>query len=112
MLYILIIIISAVAQYFGPWWTMPIVCFLLCFWKSESWKSAFTTASASILTLWVGYAIFTDYTTGGVMSQKITELVFQKIPNKALLFTATGFIGSMVGGFAGLAGYHCRKAIG
>jgi hypothetical protein len=32
-------------------------------------------------------------------------------PYKSLLFTATALIGSIVAGFAGMAGYYCRKAL-
>jgi hypothetical protein len=99
MLYTLILIISAVAQYFGPWWTMPVVCFALCFWKSETAKGAYGVAFAAIATLWLGYALFLDNATKGVITYK------------SLLFTATSLIGSIVAGFAGMAGYYCRKAL-
>jgi hypothetical protein len=111
MLYTLILIISAVAQYFGPWWTMPVVCFALCFWKSDTAKGAYAVAFAAIGTLWVGYALFLDNATKGVITQKITSLFLQNAPYKSLLFTATSLIGSTVAGFAGMAGYYCRKAL-
>ncbi len=110
MLYILILIVSAVAQYFGPWWAMPIVCFLLCAWKADSAKTAFVIAFAAISTLWVGYAVFIDNATGGVMTQKMTALFFKGMPYNALLFTATALIGGLVAGFAGIAGQLCRAA--
>lgn len=111
MLYILILIISAVAQYFGPWWTMPIVCFGLCFWKSETPKGAYGVAFAAIITLWLGYALFLDITTKGVITQKITNLFIEKAPYKSLLFIVTTLIGGIVAGFAGMAGYYCKKAL-
>jgi hypothetical protein len=110
MLYILILIIGAVAQYFGPWWLMPIVCFLLCAWKSETAKGAFGVAFAAIATLWVGYSLFIDNATGGVMTQRMAALFFQKAPYSALLFVATSVVGGTVAGFAGMAGQLCRAA--
>ena len=111
MLYILIIAISAVAQYFGPWWTMAVVSFLLCFWKSETAKGAYGVAFAAISSLWLGYALFLDNVTAGVMTSKITNLFMSGAPFNALLFTATSVIGGTVAGFAGMAGFYCRQAI-
>jgi hypothetical protein len=108
MLYTLILIISAIAQYFGPWWVMPIVCFVLCFWKSETPKGAYGVAFAAISTLWLGYAIFQDNVSGGVITNKVAEVF--RIPNKALLFSAMTLVGGTVAGFAGMAGNYCRKA--
>ncbi len=110
MLYILILIVSAVAQYFGPWWLMPIVCFLLCAWKAETAKGAFSAAFLSITLLWLCYALFIDNKTGGIMTQKIAALFFQKAPYSALLFAVTALIGGTVAGFGGMAGQLCRAA--
>lgn len=108
MVYILIIVLSAIAQYFGPWWLMPIICFGLCFWKSKSAKSAYVIAFAAISTLWLSYAMYQNIVTQGVITNKIAELF--RIPNAALLFTAVTLVGGTVAGFAGMAGYYCRAA--
>jgi hypothetical protein len=107
MLYILILVISAVAQYFGPWWVMPIVCFVGCFWKSESSKGAFGVAFAAISTLWLGYATFQNFVTEGVITNKVGEIL--RITNPALLLSAVTVVGGTVAGFAGMAGYYCRQ---
>ncbi len=109
MVYTLIIVLSAIAQYFGPWWLMPIVCFGLCFWKSESAKGAYGVAFAAISTLWLSYASYQNVITQGVITLKIADL-FQ-LPNAALLFTAVTLAGGTVAGFAGMAGYYCRVAL-
>ena len=111
MLYILILISSAVAQYFGPWWTLPLVCFALCFWKANSAKSAFAVPAAAALTLWVGYAGFLHYTTNGVMTTKITQLFLQKLPYDAALIAITGILAGVVAGLAGLAGFYGRQVL-
>jgi len=108
MVYILIIVLSAIAQYFGPWWLMPIVCFALCFWKSKTGKEAYAIAFAAIFTLWLGYAVYQNMATQGVIANKIAELF--RIPNTVLLFIAVTLVGGTVAGFAGMAGFYCRKA--
>jgi hypothetical protein len=107
LLYTLILIVSAVAQYLGPWWVMPIVCFIGCFWKSETPKGAFAVASLAISTLWLGYATFQNFVTEGVITNKIGEILH--ITNPALLLLAVTVVGGTVAGFAGLAGYYCRR---
>lgn len=108
MVYILIIVLSAIAQYFGSWWLMPIVCFGLCFWKSETAKGAYGIAFAAISTLWLSYAIYQNIVTEGVITNKIADLF--RIPNTTLLFTAVTLVGGTIAGFAGMAGYYCRTA--
>lgn len=108
MVYILIIVLSAIAQYFGPWWLMPIVCFALCFWKTKSVKEAFGVAFAAVSTLWLALAMYQNFVTQGVITLKIADLF--RIPNAALLFTAVTVVGGLVAGVAGMAGYYCRAA--
>ena len=110
-LYILIFALSAVAQYLGSWWLMPIVCFVLCFWKSETARQSFIIAFLAVASLWLGYALFLHNATGGVMTQKITNLFIAGVPYNALLFAITAVIGGLVAGFAGLAGFYGRKAV-
>jgi hypothetical protein len=110
MLYILILVVGGIAQYFGPWWTLPVVCFVLCFWKSDSAKSAYGIPAAAAATLWIGYASFLHFVTKGVMTAKITELFLQKLPYDAALIAVTGLLAGFVAGFAGLAGFYCRRA--
>jgi hypothetical protein len=111
MLYLLILIVSAVAQYFLPWWVITPICFLLCAWKAESSKQAYGVSFAAIATLWVAYATFIHTSTGGVLTQKITEMILQKIPYPSLLFVATATVGGLVAGFAGMAGHQVRKSL-
>lgn len=110
MLYILILVTVGIAQFFGPWWSLPIVCFMLCFWKSDSAKTAFTTSSLAASTVWFGYAAYLHYVTEGVMTSKMTQLFLQKLPYDIVLITLTGVLAGLVAGFAGLAGFYCRRA--
>jgi hypothetical protein len=111
MLYLIILIVSAIAQYFGPWWVMPIVCFGACLLlKTDSAKGAYGIAAAAITTLWLGYAGFQHFMTDGLMTGKITEIFLQGLPYNALLITITGVIGGLVAGFAGMAGHYTRAA--
>ena len=110
MLYILIVIVSAIAQLFLPWWVIAPVCFGLAFWKAESAKQAMTTGTAAITTVWVAYAWFQHYSTGGILTNQMANL----LPlggNVGALIAATGFVGGLVGGISAVAGYHAKALV-
>lgn len=109
MLYILILVISGIAQLLGPWWLMPIVCFGLCFWKAKNAKEAYGIAFAAVSTLWLGYSLFQSFSSAGTFPLKVAEIF--KLPNAASLFAAVTLVGGLVAGFAGLAGHYCRLAL-
>lgn len=110
MLYVLILIVGFAAQYFLPWWSMPLVCFGLSAWLGKSGKEAFWVSAAGIVSLWLGYAVYLHSATGGVMTQKIAQVFVEKYPNPAIMFVLTAIVGGLVAGTAGLAGYFVRQA--
>lgn len=109
MLYLLILIISLVAQFFLPWWSIAVVAFGLAFWKGTSGGSSFRMGWAAIFTLWLVAAYISHYSTMGLMSDKIAQLL--KLSNPYLLIFVTAFVGGLVGGFSALSGYLCRNLI-
>ena len=117
MLYFLILVISAIASYFLPWWVIAPIAFLLCAWKAEDGLKAYAIPAAAITTLWVAYATYLNVSTGGVISQNIGHLFtanspfLQKLPTVGLLMFVMTLIGANVAGFAGLAGFHFRQLL-
>lgn len=115
MNYIIILIVSAVAQYFLPWWVIAPIAFAICAWKSETALRAYAAAAGAIATLWVGYAIFLNVSNEGIMIQKIAGLFSENIkflknlPVTPTFFTIMAIIGSQVAGLSATAGYHFRQ---
>ena len=115
MTYIIILIVSAVAQYFLPWWVIAPISFAIAAWRSGSAFAAYATAAAAIATLWVGYAIFLNRSTDGVMVQKIGSLFsenlkfLKNLPITLTFFTIMAIIGSQVAGLSAMAGFHFRQ---
>ncbi|MFN3487673.1 MAG: hypothetical protein ACK4YV_00995 [Emticicia sp.] len=115
MTYIIILIVSAVAQYFLPWWVIAPIAFAICAWKSETALGAYAAAAGAIATLWVGYAIFLNSNNEGIMVQKIGGLFAENIkflknlPVTPTFFTIMTIIGSQVAGLSATAGYHFRQ---
>lgn len=115
MNYIIILIVSAVAQYFLPWWVIAPISFAIAAWKSETALGAYASAAGAIASLWVGYATFLNMSTDGIMVQKIGGLFsenlkfLKNVPITPTFFTIMTIIGSQVAGLSATAGYHFRQ---
>lgn len=108
---ILIIVISLLAQLVLPWWSLAIVAFLVCFWRSSSAGRAFFYGFAGIALVWGGYALAIHLRTDGIFTGRMGQLLFQT-PNAVLPLAVTTLVGGLVGGFAGLSGYFVRQVTG
>lgn len=114
MNFIIILIISAIAQYFLPWWVIAPISFLFCAWKSETPKGAYAAAAGAIAVLWTGYLAYLNISTGGIMADKIAKVftagsALENLPAAGFLGTVTMLIGSQVAGLSGVAGHYFRK---
>lgn len=107
---ILIIIITAILQYFAPWWTIAFAPFIILFWRpAETSFKAFLIGFAAVALLWLSYGLYLHFSTEGAMSNRIAQIF--SLPNGILLLMVTTFVGGLIGGFAALSGCLVRKAI-
>ena len=115
MTYIIILIVSAVAQYFLPWWVIAPIAFAICAWKSKTAFGAYVAAAGAIATLWVGYAFYLNSNNDGIILDKIAGLFSENIkflknlPVTPTYFLIMAIIGSQVAGLSATAGYHFRQ---
>lgn len=106
---IIIILVTAILQYFGPWWTVVVAPFLVLLWRpTASSFHAFLVGFAAIALLWFGYGLYQHSSTGGAMSNRIAQIF--SLPNGIILLIVTTLVGGLVGGFAALSGCLVRKA--
>ena len=108
---ILIVIISLLAQLVLPWWSLAIVAFLVCFWRSLSAGRAFLYGFVGVALVWVAYALLIHIRTDGLFTGRMGELLF-KTNNVVIPLLVTAVLGGLVGGMAGLSGFFVRKASG
>ncbi len=114
MNYIIILIVSAVAQYFLPWWVIAPISFAVGALLSKSGTGAYAAAAGAITTLWVGYATYLNISSGGIMVEKVGGLFSENLkflknmPITPTFFTIMTIIGSQVAGLSATAGYHFR----
>ncbi|TAE33605.1 MAG: hypothetical protein EAZ91_03050 [Cytophagales bacterium] len=107
---LLIAVLSAVAQFFMPWWIIAPIAFGVCFWQSESAGKAFLEGTASVTLVWTAYTVFLNIQNGGVLATRMGELLLKQPNSPGLMLTLAPFIGGLVGGIAGLAGFYVRQA--
>lgn len=108
---ILIAIVSLLAQLVLPWWSLAVVAFSICFWRSSGGGRAFLSSFAGIALVWLIYATIIHTRTDGSFTGRMSELLF-KTNTSALPLLVTALVGGLVGGLAGLSGYFVRQAVG
>jgi len=108
---LIIAVLSAIAQFFMPWWVIAPIAFIICFWQSSTAGKAFIEGTAGIILVWAAYAGFLNFQNEGGLAARMGELLF-KVPNNAgVLLTITPLIGGLVGGIAGLTGFYLRQVL-
>lgn len=108
---LLIVILSLVIQLIFPWWSLAIIAFAVCFWRSEGRGRAFLYGFVGIALVWLGYALLIHIRTDGIFTGRMGELLF-KTNSAAIPMLVTAVLGGLVGGLAGLSGYFVRQATG
>ncbi|GAA4468492.1 hypothetical protein GCM10023189_53920 [Nibrella saemangeumensis] len=107
---LIIIVVSAIAQLFLPWWIIAPVAFGSCWWLSKSSGRAFLAGFLGIALVWLAYAAWIHSHTDGILTGRMSQLLFKAdVPLVLLLLTPV--IGGLVGGLAGLTGYQVRRAL-
>ena len=98
---ILIIILSAVAEYYLPWWTIAVVCFIVSFFAGLRPGRSFLMGFMGIAIFWLGASMMHDIANAHILSQKMATLFH--LPNYGLFIGVTVLIGGLVGGLAAWA---------
>ncbi|MFT4031292.1 MAG: hypothetical protein QM669_02645 [Siphonobacter sp.] len=109
MQFILIVILSAMVQYFLPWWSVVLIPFFLSAWKGTSGFASFLNGLLASGLLWLALAWFEHSRSAGVLTSRISSL-FMNIPATGLM-TITALVGGLLGGMAALSGYFLRNAL-
>ncbi len=106
---VLIALFSLLAQLWLPWWSIVVVAFGVCAWRSAGAGQAFGSGFAGVALVWLLYALLIHVRTNGIFTGRMSELLFKaNLPVVLVLITAG--LGGLVGGVAGLAGHFVRQA--
>jgi hypothetical protein len=88
---LIVAVLSAVAEYFLPWWSMAVVCFLVAIFMKWSGRKSFLMGFCGVGMLWLILALLRD-------------VALFHLPNYGLFILVTVIIGGLVGGLAAWAG--------
>ncbi|HRO43431.1 MAG TPA: hypothetical protein PL009_11400 [Flavipsychrobacter sp.] len=104
---ILIALLSFVAEYFLPWWSLAVVCFsVAAFFRFNNGK-AFLAGFLGIFLLWFVAAFIKDYANEHILSSRMAQLFH--LPNSIIFLFIGALIGAIVGGLAGWSGAAVRN---
>ena len=106
---LLIAFLSLLAQLFLPWWSLAVVAFLVCFWRGQSAGRSFLYGFAGVAVVWLAYALLIHTRTDGILTGRMSELLF-KTNAAALPLLVVTLLSGLVGGLAGLSGFFVRQA--
>lgn len=112
MLFILILLISLVAQFFLPWWVIAPIAFGLAARTNENGKKSFWNAFFAIFILWACMALLRSLPNENLLANRVAEML--SLPaasyNWLILVFISGIIGGLVAGVSAFAGFQFRKA--
>ena len=107
---LIIAFLSALVQFFLPWWVVAPVAFGVCFFMASGPAKAFGEGTAGVAIVWMAYTLFIHFSIGGGMTNTMSTVLF-KTPNSGWLLALAPFLVGLAGGLAGLAGFYARQVV-
>ena len=102
---LLIAVLSAIAEYFLPWWTIVPVSFLVTLAIKPG--KAFLEGFLGIGIFWLIAALLKDMPNQHILSTRMAALFH--LPNYALFMIVTVFVGALLGGLSSLSASQFTK---
>lgn len=108
MVFIVVLIISLLAQYFLPWWAIIVISFATSGLIGKTGKISFWQPFLAIVIVWAATALYKSMPNQHLLAGRVAEMFGLKVWPAILAVTA--LIGGLAAGVSGLCGYHFRKA--
>lgn len=105
---LLVTLISALAEYFFPWWSVAVVSFLAALLVGGKPGKAFLMGFFGVGLLWLTDALLHDIANEHILSTRMASLFH--LPNYTLFIVVTVLIGGLVGGLSARAGALLKPA--
>ena len=112
MLFLLILILSLILQFFLPWWIIGLVAFGLAFWKANRAGQAFAAGFGAIFLLWIIMGLVNSIPNENLLANRVGEMLLLPLNsfNWIIVLLVTGLIGGLVAGLSALAGFYTAAA--
>lgn len=113
MLFILILVISLILQLFLPWWIIAVVALTISAWKARNGKHAFAHSFTAVFVLWIAAGLVRTLPNENILANRVGEMLMLPFAemNWMLVLLATGLVGGLAAGMAGMAGYYLRGLV-
>ncbi|HUM46564.1 MAG TPA: hypothetical protein PLD84_06535 [Chitinophagales bacterium] len=107
ILFLLIALLSALLQFFLPWWTMMVAAAVLSFFLGKNFRHAFFAGSLACGMAWLIYELLITFIEGSLMTDRIAALF--SLPASSLLCGISFLIAAIGGGLGAWLGYSLKK---
>ena len=107
MNFLIILVVTAVLQYFCPWWVIAVVPAIVNICCPKSYGVAFFQSFMAIGILWLGYGMYIQISSNGAMSDRIAQIF--TLPNGYFMLAISVLVGALTAGVSGMAGYSVRS---
>ena len=104
---LVIALLSLAAGLFLPWWTIAVVAFVVTSLIPQNPLRSFLSGFTALFLLWGALSWFISSNNEHLMASKVALIL--KMGNPIIMIVATALIGSLVAGFAALAGSFVRR---
>ena len=105
---ILIALLSFAACLYLPWWSIAVVALLVSLSVPQKPVVSFITGFLALFILWSAFALLISTGNDHVLARKMALVIFKRDYPFVLIFIS-GFIGSLVAGFAAMTGSYARQ---
>ena len=103
---VLIALLSAVGEYYLPWWVIAVVCFAVSLIVGLRPGRSFLMGFLGIAIFWADAALLHDVANQHILSTRMAALFH--LPSSTMFICVTVLVGSLVGGLAAWAGALLR----
>jgi len=114
MLFILILVLSLIAQFFLPWWVIAPIGFILAAWMGNKPSKSFGNGFSAIFILWACMALLHTLPNENLLANRVGQVLTssEKGMPWILLIILSSTIGALVAGVSALAGAYFKEAFG
>lgn len=112
MLFLVVLLLSFICQFYLPWWCIALIAAGAAFVFGKTGPHSFASAFFAVLLLWIGMSLWKTIPNENLLLDRVSD-IFGLRPGifaRTLLVVVTGLVGGLSAGFPALAGYHWRRA--
>jgi hypothetical protein len=108
MVFILILVLTILAQIFFPWWSMAVVCYVVAaLFGKRFWATTFS-AFLAVFFIWAIRAFFADLQNDQLLSHRIAAMLgMPQIGD--WLFLVSALLGGVIAFMAAWSGYATKR---